>query len=185
MIPNGRHNVISVFRLNMKSKRKGWEDMGQGFSALTVIKKTTRHQLETGMKRIFFISTLVFALTAALLTTGYAETQTETAGYGHAQTNNKGSMEGQPGHMEKCAMMMRRAGMMKMMKKVMEIERKILLVPAEGEKKEMIKELDLMMEKIDKMMSRMQRMMNETMGGAAGGYPAVEHQHKKETDAGK
>ncbi len=140
------------------------------------------------MKRIFFITTLVIALSATLLTTGYADTKAETAGYGHAQMNSKGSMEGQPGHMEKCAMMMKHVMMMKitdMLKKTMEIQKKLLLEPAESAKKEMIRELDLMIASLDKMMSRMHMMMKNKMGGAAGGYPAVEHQHKKETDAGK
>ncbi len=140
------------------------------------------------MKRIFFITTLVIALSATLLTTGYAETQTETAGYGHAQTNSKGSMDGQPGHMEKCGMMMKHVMMMKitdMMKRSMEIQKKMMLEPAESEKKEMIKELDLMIENLDKMMSRMHMMMKNKMEGATGGYPAGEYQHKKETDAGK
>ncbi|VAX33314.1 hypothetical protein MNBD_NITROSPIRAE02-452, partial [hydrothermal vent metagenome] len=97
------------------------------------------------MKRFFFITTLVFALTGTLLTTGYAETQAETAGYAHSQTSSKGSMEGQPGHMEKCAMMMK---ITDMMKRSLEIQKKILLKPAESEKKEMVKELDLMMENL-------------------------------------
>ncbi|HEC98090.1 MAG TPA: hypothetical protein ENI58_08085 [Nitrospirae bacterium] len=146
------------------------------------------------MKKIIFITTLVIALTAALLTTGYAETQTETAGYGHAQTNSKSNMEGQPGHMEKCAIMMKHLMMMKhammmkitdMMKKSMEIQKKMMLEPAESEKKGMIKELDLMMEKLDKMRSKMKMMMKDKMEGATGWCPAGEHQHKKETDAGK
>ncbi len=140
------------------------------------------------MKRIFFITTLVFALTAALLTTGYAETKAETAGYGHAQTNSKDSMEGQPGHMEKCAMMMKHVMMMKitdMLKKTMEIQKKLLLEPAESAKKEMIKELDLMIANLDKMMSKMHMMMKDKMEGAAGGCPAGEHQHKKDADPGQ
>ncbi|GMT47591.1 MAG: hypothetical protein IEMM0007_1157 [bacterium] len=152
------------------------------------IKKTEKHQLETGMKRFFFITTIVFALTGALLTTGYAETKTETAGYGHAQMNSKGSMEGQPGHMEHCGMMMKHVMMMKitdMMKRSMEIQKKMLLEPAKSEKKEMVKELDLMIGNLDKMMSKMHMMMKNKMEGAAGGCPAAEHQHKKETDAGK
>ncbi|NOY39828.1 MAG: hypothetical protein GXO95_06305 [Nitrospirae bacterium] len=140
------------------------------------------------MKRIFFISTIVIALTATLITTGYAEPQTETAGYSHSQTNSKGSMEGQPAHMEKCAMMMKHVMMMKitdMMKRSLEIQKKILLEPAESEKKEMIKELDLMMESLDKMMSKMHMMMKDKMEGTTGGCPAGEHQHKKETDTDK
>ena len=153
------------------------------------IKKTAKHQLmETGMKRILFITTLVFTLTAPLLTTGYADTQAETAGYGHAQTNGKGSMEEQPAHMEKCAMMMKRVMMMKitdMLKKTMEIQKRLLLEPAESARKEMIKEQDSMMASLDKMMSKMHMMMKNKREGATGGCPAGEHQHKKDADTGK
>ncbi|VAX31018.1 hypothetical protein MNBD_NITROSPIRAE02-45 [hydrothermal vent metagenome] len=72
-----------------------------------------------------------------------------------------------------------------MMKRSLEIQKKILLKPAESEKKEMVKELDLMMENLDKMMSKMHMMMKNKMEGTTEGCPAGEHQHKKETDAGK
>jgi len=178
------HNVISVFRPDREAGGGG--DMGTAFSPVCRKKSQDMDLMETGMnmKRMILITALLIALTAGLSATGYAA-QSETAGYGNAQAGNNKGMEGQPAHMQRCAMMMRRAVMMKMMKKVMEIEKKILLAPAEGEKKEMIKELDLMMEKLDKMTSRMQMMMNETTGGATGGYPAVEHQHKKDDGAGK